>query len=85
LDKGIVIALLPLILKDRVDAKRLSTWNEFLDQTSGEAYSRITLDQWTSFLEFCYEVKDLEKDYDEVNSAWPVLIDEYVEYMSHKK
>jgi len=84
LDKGLVIALLQLVLKDRVDHERLSTWNEFLEQTTGESYSRITLDQWSSFLEFCYEVNDLEKDFDEENSAWPVLIDEYVEYMAHR-
>jgi Cullin binding len=33
-----------------------------------------------SFLDFSQEVPDLAA-YDESSSAWPVLIDEYVEYM----
>jgi len=79
LDKELVTALLHMVLKDRIDKERLNTFAEFLGQTKGDTYSRITLDQWTSFLEFCYECEALE-EYDEEMSAWPVLIDEYVEY-----
>ena len=85
LDKSLVAALQQLILSGRVDEKRLTTWIEFLEQLKGDNYSRITLDQWTSFLDFCVECEDLDTDYDEENSAWPVLIDEYVEYMKSKK
>mmetsp|Transcript_27546 Transcript_27546/g.39440 ORF Transcript_27546/g.39440 Transcript_27546/m.39440 type:complete len:271 (+) Transcript_27546:136-948(+) len=81
LDKGLVTALQELVLKDRIDEKRLATWVDFLESQQNENYSRITLDQWISFFDFCLECEDLETDYDEVNSAWPVLIDEYVEYM----
>lgn len=84
LDKDIVIALLGMILKGHVADDRLNTFIEFLSQTKDESYSKITLDQWTSFLDFCYEVDDIA-DYDEDMSAWPVLIDEYVEYMTNKK
>jgi hypothetical protein len=38
------------------------------------------MDQWVNFLDFTYEVPDLN-EYDENNSAWPVMLDEYVEYM----
>jgi len=80
LDKDLVTALIPMTLKDRVPSKRLSTFCDFLTESKDESYSRITLDQWTSFLDFCYEVEDIA-DYDEDTSAWPVLIDEYVEYL----
>jgi thiol-disulfide isomerase/thioredoxin len=82
LDKELVVALLPMVLQNRLKTDRLESFIEFLvaDET---LYSRITLDQWTSFLDFCLEVQDLEQ-YDETTSAWPVLIDEYVEYMEAK-
>lgn len=78
LDKELVVALMALVLKDRIPQDRLTAFSRFLEQTS--SYSRITLDQWTSFLDFCLECEDLST-YDEANSAWPVLIDEFVEYM----
>jgi len=81
LEKELVIALLVLVLKDRVSKDRVSAFIRFLEQTT--QYSRITLDQWCSFLEFCLECEDLST-YDEVNSAWPVLIDEFVEYMEEQ-
>ena len=80
LDKDLVTGLIPMVLKDRVPSDRLSTFCDFLTKSKDESYSRITLDQWTSFLDFCYEVEDVA-DYDEATSAWPVLIDEYVEYL----
>jgi len=83
LDKDLVIALIQMVLTDRVDSERLSTFCEFLEQLKGDAYSRVTLDQWTSFFDFCLECKDLSM-HDEETSAWPVLIDEYVEYMKRK-
>jgi hypothetical protein len=84
LDKDLVVALLQLVLKDRVTQDRLESFCEFLTAMAGtpkeQQYSRITLDQWTSFWDFCVECEDLS-NYDECTSAWPVLIDEYVDYM----
>lgn len=80
LDKDLVSALIGMVLKDRVPSDRLTTFADFLGETKDESYSRITLDQWMSFLDFCYEVEDIA-DFDESTSAWPVLIDEYVEYL----
>ena len=67
----------------RITAHRLDTFCEFLETTKDDSYSKITLDQWRSFLDFSYEYPDAEalEAYDEGESAWPVLIDEYVEYM----
>jgi hypothetical protein len=82
LDKELVVALLNLVLKDRVASDRLESFCQFLESTDG--YSRITLDQWVSFLDFSIECEDLSS-YDESTSAWPVLIDEYVEYMEKQQ
>ena len=77
-----VVALLQMVLKGRIPDDRLKTFCSFTEcQTT---YSRITLDQWTSFLDFCYECEDLST-FDESMSAWPVLIDEYVEYMEEQQ
>lgn len=75
------MAMLQLVLKERVASDRLDTFCTFLE--GSKTYKSITLDQWTSFLDFCYECEDLSS-YDEANSAWPVLIDEYVEYMEEQ-
>lgn len=81
LDRDLVVALLPMVLTERVNKERLASFGEFLSAST--AYTRITLDQWTSFLDFCLEVTDL-KDYDESTSAWPVLLDEFVEYVEEQ-
>mmetsp|Transcript_15332 Transcript_15332/g.33240 ORF Transcript_15332/g.33240 Transcript_15332/m.33240 type:complete len:255 (+) Transcript_15332:62-826(+) len=84
LDKDLVVALLKMCLTGgRIQSERLNTYCDFLETTKDESYSKITLDQWRSFLDFSYEYPDadaLEK-YDESQSAWPVLIDEYCEHM----
>jgi len=85
LDCELVVMLLQLIFgttsaaSNRIPSDRLQSFSSFLEASKKE-YSRITLDQWTSFLDFCYECEDLS-EYDEANSAWPVLIDEYVEHI----
>ena len=81
LEKDLVIALMQMVLKDRIASDRLETFCAFLEGSKG--YTKITLDQWVSWLDFCHECEDLST-YDEANSAWPVLIDEYVEYMEEK-
>ncbi len=70
----------------RVATDRIDTFCDFLDSTKDENYSKITLDQWRSFLDFSYEYPNAEslEGYDEGDSAWPVLIDEYCEYMAKK-
>lgn len=77
-----MVALLKLVLKARVPDDRVDSFCQFLE--SSEDYSRVTLDQWSSFLDFSIECEDLS-NYDESSSAWPVLIDEYVEYMEKQQ
>jgi len=85
LDKELTLALLKLVLSggDRVPKDRLESFCAFLEQDNSP-YTHINLDQWTSFLDFCLEVRDLST-YDESTSAWPVMIDEYVEYMEEQQ
>jgi Cullin binding len=77
LDKEVVTVLLQMVLKDRVPAERLDSFVQFLEST--KEYGKITLDQWTSFYDFCQEVPEIS-DFDECSSAWPVMLDEYVEF-----
>ena len=79
-----VVSLVEMTLKDRIDKDRLVTFQEFLRTTKDVSYDRITLDQWLSFLDFSLECKDLN-EYDEAISAWPVLIDDYVDYSTSMK
>ncbi len=76
--------LVEMTLSDRIDKERLSTFQEFLRTTKDVSYNRITLDQWVSFLDFSIECQDLS-EYDEESSAWPVLIDDYVDYSTSMK
>ena len=77
-----VVLLWQMLLTERIPRERLETFCEFVEKN--DEYTKITLDQWKSFLDFCYECEDLSA-YDESSSAWPVLIDEYVEYMEEKQ
>jgi len=79
LEKDLVIMLAPMILKDRLPEERMSSFVEFLNQTTDKSYDRITLDQWMSFYDFSKECPNLN-EYDEESSAWPVLIDDFVDY-----
>lgn len=84
LEKDLVVALLKMCLAGgRIAPYRLDTFCEFLETTKDPGYGKITLDQWRSFLDFSYEYPDAKalEGYDEGMSAWPVLIDEYVEHM----
>lgn len=84
LSKDLVISLVEMTLSNRIDKDRVSTFQEFLRTTKDDSYDRITLDQWVSFLDFSIECTDLSK-YDEETSAWPVLIDDYVDYSTSMK
>ncbi|KAG0003923.1 DCN1-like protein 4 [Entomortierella chlamydospora] len=44
----------------------------------------INKDQWYNFLDFSDSVAEDLSNYDGVNSAWPVLLDEYVEWRNEE-
>lgn len=80
IDKEMIAELNPMVLKDRIAQDRIMKFKEFLNGTDDASYQRITLDQWMSFLDFSLECQDLD-EYDEESSAWPTLIDDYVDYL----
>jgi Cullin binding len=81
LPKELVVELLQLVLKDRDPYDRVGPFISFLQQTDS-SYSCITMDQWCSFFDFSIEMGEDVSTYDESTSAWPVLIDEFVDYLA---
>jgi hypothetical protein len=73
-----------MLVKDRIDANRISQFQSFLADTKDMSYNKVTLDQWLSYLDFCLECSDISK-FDEASSAWPVLIDDFVDYYNTMK
>jgi len=54
---------------------------EFLHEQT--TYKAINLDQWMNFLEFSKSIDSDFSNYDEI-SAWPVLLDEFVEWQKER-
>ena len=72
-------ALWGLVLKGRF--KLLDSWLEFIQETTKNAISR---DTWAQLLDFAVQVDDDLDKFDE-NGAWPVLVDEFVDWLKAKK
>ena len=82
LEKNFVIDLLPIVL-DISRAPHLKLFLIFLATRPDS--DTISADQWDSFLMF-NQVVSLNLDgYDEDSGAWPLLLDEYVEWRKHNK
>lgn len=78
-EKDVIAQLLPLVL----DEQRAPHLPYFLSFLSSCSQTRITLDQWDSFLLFNHNVH-VNLDNWEEGGAWPLLLDEYVEWR-HKQ
>jgi len=82
IEKDMVVALLQMVLAGRNNL-HLNSFCEFLE-SSGDENNRISLDSWTSFLDFSMNTSESTEEYDMDEGAWPVLIDEYVEWKQKK-
>ena len=80
IEKEMASGLLSLVL----DLNRAPHLNQFIEFLGNCSHTRITLDQWDSFLQFnsAYDVS--LSNYDE-DGAWPILLDEYVEWRKREK
>lgn len=74
MDIEIARGMLSLLLRDR-----WSLFNYFDTFLSESKYKVINKDQWCNVLEFSRSVNDDLSNYDE-DGAWPVLLDEFVEW-----
>lgn len=61
--------------------QRVDTWVDFLRTNNVKG---IPKDTWNLFLDFLYTVKPDCSNYDSA-SAWPVLLDEFVDYIKARQ
>jgi DCN1-like protein 4/5 len=56
---------------------------EFREFLKNSAHKSVNMDQWTSFLDFSLTIARDLSNYDEAG-AWPVMLDEFVQYLRTK-
>ncbi|CAM6037755.1 unnamed protein product [Sphagnum compactum] len=74
LDLESACQMLELVLGPRA---HVPSFLQFLQEQT--EYKAMNMDQWTAFLRFCEEIKPDLTNYDE-SQAWPLLLDNYVEW-----
>lgn len=70
--------LFPLLLRDRF--QHLQLWLQFLENQKHS----ISKDTYALLLDFANTIDSEMSNYDEVNGAWPVLLDEFVDFARPK-
>ncbi|CAB3979493.1 Hypothetical predicted protein [Paramuricea clavata] len=77
LDIDMAMEMLKILLSESWTL--LDPFVEFIEQSD---YKVINKDQWCNVLEFCRTVKSDLSNYD-VDGAWPVMLDEFVEWFNN--
>lgn len=72
------LKLFPLILRGRF--RHLDLWIDFLS----EHKLGISKDTYSLLLDFALTIDDDMQNFDEENGAWPVLLDEFVDFAKPK-
>jgi len=78
LDHDIAIAMWSIVLKDKF--RFLDQWIEFVKSRQ----NGISKDTWALLLEFAITIDEKMSNYDP-SGAWPVLIDDFVEFAQKSK
>ena len=80
LEKDTAVALLPLCIENR--SPHTESFVSFLDAKPNDF--KLNKDQWCSFLDFSLSVGPTFTNWDADESSWPILLDEFVEFVKEK-
>lgn len=72
-----------VLQKQKNQMPLLSKWLTFCEKVQDNTMKAVSRDVWEQLYDFLRETKSV-KDFDE-NGAWPVAIDEFVEYLNEEK
>eukprot|EP01083_Nonionella_stella_P303874 1053499_1 len=70
--------------KYRTNMKLLNKWLEWCDIVKNKDMKVISRDVWEMIFDFLRETPSIE-EYDDCGGAWPVAVDEFVEWMQENK
>ena len=70
--------------KHKNNMKLLSKWLEFCEKSKNKDLKVISRDVWEQIFDFLKETSSID-DYDDCGGAWPVAVDEFVEWMQESK
>lgn len=70
--------------KQKNGMKLLSKWLDFCSAKKDKEMKVISRDVWEQIFDFLKETQSID-DYDDCGGAWPVAVDEFVEWMQENK